>query len=161
MAVVPVVVFRGVRASAGLRREIERLAQNLEKFYAPITRCDVAVEWSQRRHQSGNRYRVRIDVVVPGGIIAVSHCASNHADLQEAPLVHIQKGLEVTTGPASCAVAIREAFATARRRLQDFARRQRGSVKRHRASRAARQTPATETAQYKAPAVRRRVAPAL
>jgi ribosome-associated translation inhibitor RaiA len=135
MTLEPVVVFRGVDSSVALRREIRRLAQNLEKFYTPITRCDVVVEWSERHHRLGNRFRVRVDVVVPGRTIVVSHSASNHADLQDADVVRIPKSLAVTTGPPLFGVAIRDAFATARRRLQDFARRQRGEVKSHPASR--------------------------
>ena len=70
--------------------------------------CRVLVERVGRRRESGNPIHVALDLTVPAGEIVVSREATMHAR-----------------------VAIRDAFESARRRLQDFARRQRGDVKRH------------------------------
>jgi cold shock CspA family protein len=59
------------------------------------------------------------------------HEPSLHQAIQQMELDEGQKQLEVDAPHDDLYVAIRDAFAAARRRLQDYARRQRGVVKVH------------------------------
>ncbi|MEZ5320214.1 MAG: HPF/RaiA family ribosome-associated protein [Vicinamibacterales bacterium] len=125
----PEVTFRGVRRSDGLTADIERRLAKLETFYQPIIGCRVQLSLAERRHNSGNRYRVRLDLGVPGGHIVVSHDASHRPEARRNGTGRLTRQLETEADHRFARVAIRETFDIARRQLQDFARRQRGAVK--------------------------------
>jgi cold shock CspA family protein len=72
---------------------------------------------------------VRIDLTVPGEEIVVAHDASLHAGAKDVEAEKATKADEPDPERKHARVAIREAFEIVRRRLQDFARRQRGDVK--------------------------------
>jgi len=91
--------------------------------------CRVLVELVQRHHEAGNRYHVRLDLTVPGEEIVVAHEAGLHATAQDVDAEKLTKVAESDPERKHAPVAIREAFDIARRRLQDYARRQRGAVK--------------------------------
>jgi cold shock CspA family protein len=76
-----------------------------------IMGCRVVVEPAGKHHEHGNLYEVRIDITVPGEEIVVTREPSQHAEYRD---IH---------------VALRDAFDSARRRLEDYVRRRRGSVK--------------------------------
>jgi cold shock CspA family protein len=76
-------------------------------------RCHVVVTAPQRRHRKGRLYNVRIDLTIPQHEIVVN---------REPPLDHAYEDIEV---------AIREAFGSAVRQLEEYARRMRGDVKAH------------------------------
>jgi len=122
MPMTPTITFRGIHPSPALELAIRRHAVKLERYGGPVISCRVLVEKVGRRRESGNPIRVAIDLAVPTAEIVISHEAAMHAE-----------------------VAIREAFDTARRRLQDRARLQRGDVKRHLAGPEARPMPAAKT----------------
>jgi ribosome-associated translation inhibitor RaiA len=86
---------------------------DLERFSHRITGCHVVVAQPHRHHREGRLYSVRIDLVVPGGEIVVNR--DQHLD-------HAHEDVFV---------ALRDAFAAARRRLEDHVRRMRGEEKRH------------------------------
>jgi ribosome-associated translation inhibitor RaiA len=94
--------------SAAVEAAIERWATRLQHHYGRIQGCAVIVEQPHHHHRKGNRFRVQVDLTVPGREIA-----SRDAEHENAY------------------VAIAEAFRAARRQLQDHARIQRGEVKRH------------------------------
>ncbi len=129
MQLPPTITFRGIEPSAALEAEIRTRIARLETYYGSIMGCRVLVELVQRHHESGNRYHVRIDLRVPRGEIVVSHDASLHGAAQDIQVDAIRKSNESDPQHKHAAVAIREAFDIARRRLQDYARRQRGAVK--------------------------------
>ncbi|HYN19385.1 MAG TPA: HPF/RaiA family ribosome-associated protein [Thermoanaerobaculia bacterium] len=81
---------------------IREKALKLERFYDGLIGCHVRVAGPGRHHRNGGLFDVRIDLSVPGSELVVNHQA--HEDLS---------------------VAIREAFAAARRRLDEHARLQR------------------------------------
>lgn len=85
---------------------IRERADHLDTFYPRILTCRVTLEAPVTHHRQGGPYRVRIDLDVPGKVIAVNH--------RQAEDLH---------------VAIRKAFEAAQRQLEDFARVQRGQVK--------------------------------
>jgi cold shock CspA family protein len=66
---------------------------------------------------------------MPGEEIVVAHEAGLHATAQDVDAEKLTKVAESDPERKHARVAIREAFDTARRRLQDYARRQRGAVK--------------------------------
>lgn len=85
---------------------IRERASRLDAYYEAILTCRVMLEAPLGHHRKGGPYDVRIDLDVPGSVIAVTK----------------QRGEELHG-------AIREAFAAAQRQLEDYARRQRGQVK--------------------------------
>jgi hypothetical protein len=101
----------------------------LETYYRPIIDCRVLVEFAERHHRAGNHYHVRIDLDLPGGSVTVDRQASARLTLRREEALKTTKGSESDAGHRYGRVAVREAFDIARRRLQDYARRQRGIVK--------------------------------
>lgn len=81
-------------------------AAHLDSFYDPILTCRVTLDAPVHHHRKGGPFGVRIDLDVPGGVVAVTR--------QEADDLH---------------VAVRGAFEAAQRRLEDFARKQQGQLK--------------------------------
>lgn len=100
------VTLRDIAASEAVEGYIRERAAKLDDLYPRIVSCRVVVEAPVRHHRKGGPFTVRIDITVPGDEIVVDRKADE--DLY---------------------VAIRDAFDAARRRLEDHARRQRGSVK--------------------------------
>jgi len=129
MQLTPTITFRGIDPSAALEAEIRTRIDKLETYYHSIMGCHVLVELAQRHHEAGNRYHVRIDLTVPGEEIVVAHEASLHATDQDIHLAKATKQDEADPERKHAFVAVREAFDIARRQLQDYARRQRGTVK--------------------------------
>lgn len=81
---------------------IREKALKLERFYDHLIGCHVRVAGPGKHHKNGGLFDVRIDLSVPGSELVVNH--QRHEDLS---------------------VAIREAFAAAKRRLDEHARLQR------------------------------------
>ena len=111
----PRVVAKGIPLTLDVERDILDRIERLNQAYDRITSCGVTIDIPQRRRVSdADQYRVRIDLGLPGGEVVINRQPTN----------------ELRT-------ALDEAFAAARRRLEDFARVQRGAVKHHRNSRTA------------------------
>ncbi len=107
------IAFRGFPHSDAVETNIREKAEKLDKFYPHIMSCRVAVEAEHHHHHQGNLYHVRINIKVPQKEIVVSH---EHHDKQAHEDIY---------------VAIRDAFNSARRQLEDHSRIQRGNVKAH------------------------------
>ncbi len=75
---------------------------------------------------------MHIELSLPGEDIVVNHEPTLHGALRDAEEDAHRKGDEVEAVRQHASVAIHEAFDTARRRLQEFAQRQRYDVKMHR-----------------------------
>jgi len=103
--------FRNMDASDAVEARIREKARILDRLYDRMSACRVTVEAPHRHHHKGNLYRVRIDLTVPGGELAVD---------RSPPERHAHEDVYV---------AIRDAFDAAVRRLEDYARRQRGDTK--------------------------------
>ena len=129
MPLTPIITFRGMNRSEALESDIRTRYKKLQKYYRLIIGCRVLVEFEQRHHETGNRFHVRIDLTVPGEQIVVSHDASLHATAQDVGAEIIARDAEPDPERKSAYAAVRDGFDTARRRLQDYARRQRGTVK--------------------------------
>ncbi len=129
MQLTPTITFRGIAPSAALEADIRTRIRKLETYYRSIMACRVLVEPAHRHHETGNRYHVRIDLTVPGDEIVVTHEPTLHATAQDIDVAKGKKDAETGPERKHVYVAVHEAFEAARRRLQDYARRQRGTVK--------------------------------
>jgi cold shock CspA family protein len=122
------VTFRNIDDSAGLEKIVQKEAANLNRFYDRITSCRVVVERPQRA-ESSKLYHVRIDLGLPNGELIVKHAPNLHGTLQDIKTEKSGKEAESVLAHKSPRGAIHEAFHEMRRRLQDYSRRQEGSVK--------------------------------
>lgn len=104
----------GLETSDALLARIEREAKKLEQFSRRIVGCRVAVGKLSARHRQGDLFQVRLQLILPAGaeVVADRNPGADHAH-------------------EDAFVAVRDAFAAARRRLQDRARRMAGQVKTH------------------------------
>ncbi len=103
-------------------------AAKLERYYPRIMGCRVKVEREGGR-QSGNLWNVRIDLTVPGGEIVVQSEPSLGGTAKRSGQAAIRKGMEVRRQRQILHRAVRDAFESARRQLQDYGRKQRGDTK--------------------------------
>jgi cold shock CspA family protein/ribosome-associated translation inhibitor RaiA len=133
MTLIPIqVTFRGLDVSDALEADIRERVGWLEQFYAGIVRCHVLVERPHRHRHDGRHFHIRIELTVPGvEPIIVSHEPSLHARLKDVGGEAHRKATEIESVHRFARVAVREAFDVARRRLEDIAREQRGTVKAH------------------------------
>ena len=107
------ITFKGFDTSEAVENRVRERAARLERHHRSITDCRVVLEAPHRHHRKGRIYTVRIDLVVPGGELVVTHDAHDkhaHEDIN---------------------VAIRDAFLAMERKLADFARKRGGEVKAH------------------------------
>jgi ribosomal subunit interface protein len=100
------ITVRGVEVGGATETLIRQYAEKLNRYYDRIMSMRVMVEVPQRQMGEPIVHNVHIDITVPGGEVVVKR--------QAHPELH---------------TAIQRAFEAARRRLQDYARRQRGDVK--------------------------------
>jgi len=126
------VTFRGLDHSDALEADIRERVTWLEQFYPGIVGCRVLVERPHRHQQRGGHFHVRVELTVPDAPpIVVSREPSLHGPLKDAEASAHRKETEVDAVHRDARLAVHEAFDAARRRLQDFAREQRGDVKAH------------------------------
>jgi len=103
------ITMQNVPRSEALETRIREAAAKLEQFHPRITSCRVIVDETQKHHLQGRQFRVRVDVRAPGHEEAVS-TLHHHEDVY---------------------VAVRDAFDSVRRQLEDEVREARGDVKLH------------------------------
>lgn len=107
------IAFRDVERSPALEAAIRERAEKLENFCDEIIGCRIVIESPHKHHRKGNLYHLRIDVTVPDDEIVVKR-SPDEQHSHEDPYV-----------------AVRDAFDSARRQLEDYARKRRGKVKTH------------------------------
>jgi ribosomal subunit interface protein len=98
------ITFRNVQSSSAVEATIREQAEKLEKFYDRITSCRVVVDAPHRHHNKGKLYQVQIELNVPQNKLVVNHHPSDepsHENLYNA---------------------VRDAFDTAKRQLQAYAK---------------------------------------
>ena len=100
------ITLHNMRASPALARRIREKCDRLGRFHPHILHCRVRVEKGAARGPGA--FQVRVSIGVPGGEIVVDQ--SHHLDAH---------------------LAVRDAFAAARRRLKDAAGVTRNEVKQH------------------------------
>jgi ribosome-associated translation inhibitor RaiA len=102
------ITFRDIPHSDAIEADIRERAGKLEEFYPRLMSCRVVVEEQQRRQHQGKLFEVRIDLHVPGHEFAVNR--DSNEDIY---------------------VALRDAFDSAKRILEDEIRLERRAVKTH------------------------------
>lgn len=107
------ITFRHMDSSPAVEAAIRKRAEKLDRFSDRIMACRVVVEAPHQHQRKGKLYSVRIDLTVPGEEIPVT---------REGPENHAH---------ADIYVAIRDAFASVSRLLEDHTRKVRGDVKSH------------------------------
>ena len=106
--------FRNVRRTPELEGLIHRKIAKLERMCGYIISCRVAVELLQKYPDTGNPYRVRIDVKVPPAHEIVAKQTASEGDMHE-PLQTV----------------ITKTFRAAERQLKALTDKQHGEVKTH------------------------------
>jgi len=129
------VTFHGLAHSTEIERDVAGRIAWLEKFYPGIVSCRVAISVPHRHRSAGRRFHVTVELTVPGGeAIVIQHEPSLHASKDAEPRQHLKEA-DADRAHRYARVAVQDAFSSARRRLEDFARLQRGDVKIHAAGR--------------------------
>ncbi len=103
------ITVRGMAHSDALDARIRNKVDGLEHFHPRITSCRVTVAESRKGRQQGQQFEVRVEVRMPG-----------HADIV-ASRQHDEDIL----------VALRDAFDSAKRQLEEATREKRGDAKAH------------------------------
>jgi ribosomal subunit interface protein len=102
------ITSRNFELTAAVEQQIRDKVAGLETYFDRITGCEVVVEGAVQHHHRGGPFRVRIRLTLPRGELEVNkHSAED------------------------LAVAIRDSFDAARRRLEDHVRELRRQVKDH------------------------------
>src|SRR5512140_1175679 len=102
------ITMRHMSQSEALEARIRSKVAKLEELYPNVTGCTVTIEEQRRHQQQGRWFNVRVVVRVPERELVVNRDHDEDAY-----------------------VALRDAFDAVKRRLDDFARVQRGEVKAH------------------------------
>ena len=103
------ITVRDMAHSTVLEGRIRDKVAGLEHFHPRITSCRVTVADSGKHHQQGRQFEVRVDVHVPG-----------HAEI----IANRQHDKDIYA-------ALRDAFDSVKRQLEEAVREQRGDVKGH------------------------------
>ncbi len=117
--------------SEAVTTRVEAEAAKFAQFFERITSCRVVIEAPHRHHQHGELFRVRVELAVPGTELVVNHEPTPHATLSREESLALSKKIEVHPEHKDIYVAVRDAFSSARRQLQDYVKRLRGEVKGH------------------------------
>lgn len=102
------IVFLGMDPSAAVEAAARKKADKLDTFARDIMSCRVSIEQTNKHQHQGRHFAVRIDVTLPDHELSVDR-------------VH-DEGVHV---------ALRDAFADMKRRIEDVVRRRRGQEKLH------------------------------
>ena len=102
------ITFRNFPRSDAIEARVRDKAAKLEEFHPRIMSCHVVIEERDRHHHQGKQFTVRLDIRVPGHEVVVDR--DHHEDIY---------------------VALRDAFNSAGRKLEEVVRTGRGDVKAH------------------------------
>lgn len=117
--------------SEAVTARVNAEAAKLDTFFDRITSCRVVIEAPHRHHKWGELFHVRIELGVPGTELVVSHEPTPRAVLRLDDEAALKKHIELHPEHKDVYVAVRDAFTSARRQLQDYVKRLRGEVKSH------------------------------
>lgn len=135
--IVPVqTTFRHLPSSPALAARVEAETQKLLRYSRPILSCHAVIVAPHRHRQQGRHFSVHLELSLPGERLAITHEAAGVR--RTAEVTGGTKATETEADHKDAYVVLRKAFDSARRRLQDYARRRRGEVKLHRSKTAAR-----------------------
>lgn len=148
MQVPPEIVVKGFETSPAINKLVDRGIAGLERVCDYIISMRIAIEQAQRRHQTGNSYRMRIAIRVPDRPEIVVNRWSKAAKKVPDGLAQIDaqlaaegrpepKRLPHAAQPAPqrgkreepLVALIRRAFGSAQRELKSMVEKQRGEIK--------------------------------
>jgi cold shock CspA family protein/ribosome-associated translation inhibitor RaiA len=130
--IIPVqVTFRNMPHSDPIEAMVRDEVAQLDRYYNHIMGCRIMIEVPHRHRRYGKHFHVRIYVTVPDGEIVVKREPTLHSHQQDLQDEELSKQSELEQAHKYLQVAVREAFATMTRRLEDYARRQRLDIKTH------------------------------
>jgi ribosome-associated translation inhibitor RaiA len=95
------ITFRGMEPSDAVEAKIREMIEWLERFYDRLMRCHVVVEAPHQHPREGNLYCASLELTIPG-----------------APAITVDRAHHDKHEHEDVLVAIRDAFAAARRHLQ-------------------------------------------
>lgn len=101
------ITFREIPSSEALEAKVRERADKLAKLHDQIISCHVTVDAPHRHQHRGRTFRVTVDLLLPECAIVVSRDPGLDGSHQDAY------------------VAVRDAFDTVTRRLQDYVARRR------------------------------------
>ncbi|MEM9164647.1 MAG: HPF/RaiA family ribosome-associated protein [Cyanobacteria bacterium P01_F01_bin.4] len=107
------ITFRNLPHSDAIEAKVRQQVAKLENLCDRIQRCRVVIDAPHQHHYKGQQYQITIDLTVPNEEIVINREPTAHQAHQ------------------NCYVAIRDAFAAARRQLKTYVSRQRHLVKSH------------------------------
>jgi hypothetical protein len=131
MAIPLTTTFRRIRGTDALQEQIRRRVDKLGTYGRAILGARVLVELAERHRHDGNHIHVRVNLALRGDTLVVDQRVSTRPTARARGDETVRKQDELARDHRRAAVAIREAFEAARRRLQDHERRRRGDVKTH------------------------------
>ena len=117
--------------SPAVEFRIRREAAKLDRYFDHILSCRVVIEAPHKVRLHDGGYHLRIGIGLPGNDIIIKHDAAHYSATAPAENGRWTKRTEPQPGFQDVHVTIRDAFAAARRKLEDYARRLRGDVKHH------------------------------
>lgn len=107
------ITFHGMPSSDAITTYVRSRAAKLENIASRVTSAHVTIEMPHRHQRHGKHFRVCIEMNVPGKVLVVSRDPAARVEHED---IH---------------AAIDDAFADARRILEDWTRVRRGDVKHH------------------------------
>jgi hypothetical protein len=125
------VTFPKTKASPWIETEIHDRVERLTEMCADILSCRVVVDIPHRHHQRGNRFSVRLELVVPGEDLAITRDANLHGAVKDLDEQAWSKRFDVEATRRDIRLVIGDTFDAAKRRLRDYSQRRRREVKRH------------------------------
>lgn len=108
------ITYRGMEPSAVLDEKIEREVERLDRLSSWLIGVSVVIDAPSGHSRRGGLYAVGIDMRVAHG-----------------PPLHVGRPHHDEPGHEDVLVALRDAFAAARRRLQDYVEKRRADTKTH------------------------------
>lgn len=72
------ITYRHMDSSIALEQRIHKLIDRLERFASHIVSCRVLIEAPSDHHVKGGVFVVKLDIVMPGRVIAISSHHSEH-----------------------------------------------------------------------------------
>lgn len=124
------VVFLHMRRSAAAEANIRTRAEELAALFPSLTKCRVLVEVPARHHNTGKRFRVRIELVMRRRediVVERGPAGRGTAGADDQPARH--KADEIDGAFTDIAVVVHGAFDAARKRLQTLEQRRRATAR--------------------------------
>jgi len=133
MTLIPTQIsFHGLQHRDDIEADIRERVTWLEQFCPDIVRCRVLVEVPHRHRRVGRHFHIGVELTVAGGApIVISHEPSLRRRLKDVEEAALTKESDIDGERRYARAAIHDTFDAARRKLEDFAREQRGAVKVH------------------------------